>query len=120
MSEWAMRWTWIWAETVSRAFIHPDGGKQANTREDMLTRDLKKSTDNLVVHGKLIINLSTNMEAPPRNNIAPSLHSNASRPSLTSPQGSIAPTFSGLTPPLTHNQRRPSNAGMADGSPVGL
>lgn len=30
----------------------------------MLTRDLKKSNDNLVVHGKLIINLSTNLAAP--------------------------------------------------------
>src|SRR5271156_1363867 len=33
----------------------------------MLTRDLKKSTDNLVVHGKLIVNLSTNLTAPPAN-----------------------------------------------------
>lgn len=32
----------------------------------MLTRDLKKSTDNLVVHGKLIVNLSTNLTAPVR------------------------------------------------------
>src|SRR6201996_2833173 len=31
----------------------------------MLTRDLKKSTDNLVVHGKLIVNLSTNLSTPP-------------------------------------------------------
>jgi E3 ubiquitin-protein ligase NEDD4 len=30
----------------------------------MLTRDLKKSNDNLVVHGKLIINLSTNLTTP--------------------------------------------------------
>ena len=30
----------------------------------MLTRDLKKSNDNLVVHGKLIINLSTNLSKP--------------------------------------------------------
>lgn len=30
----------------------------------MLTRDLKKSNDNLVVHGKLIINLSTNLSRP--------------------------------------------------------
>lgn len=30
----------------------------------MLTRDLKKSNDNLVVHGKLIINLSTNLSIP--------------------------------------------------------
>lgn len=28
---------------------------------EMLTRDLKKSNDNLVVHGKLIVNLSTNL-----------------------------------------------------------
>ena len=34
---------------------------------EMLTRDLKKSTDNLVVHGKLIINLGTNLSAPPTN-----------------------------------------------------
>lgn len=31
---------------------------------EMLTRDLKKSNDNLVVHGKLIINLSTNLTTP--------------------------------------------------------
>ncbi len=34
---------------------------------EMLTRDLKKSTDNLVVHGKLIVNLSTNLTTPPTN-----------------------------------------------------
>ncbi|KAK2068432.1 hypothetical protein P8C59_003068 [Phyllachora maydis] len=33
--------------------------------DQMLTRDLKKSTDNLVVHGKLIINLSTNLWTRP-------------------------------------------------------
>jgi E3 ubiquitin-protein ligase NEDD4 len=30
----------------------------------MLTRDLKKSNDNMVVHGKLILNLSTNVNKP--------------------------------------------------------
>ena len=35
---------------------------------EMLTRDLKKSNDNLVVHGKLIINLSTNL-GPSNNNL---------------------------------------------------
>ncbi len=30
----------------------------------MLTRDLKKSNDNMVVHGKLILNLSTNLTVP--------------------------------------------------------
>ncbi|KAI4256223.1 MAG: hypothetical protein LQ352_002180 [Teloschistes flavicans] len=34
-------------------------------RPEMLTRDLKKSNDNLIVHGKLIVNLSTNLGAPP-------------------------------------------------------
>ncbi|KAK9320086.1 hypothetical protein V1517DRAFT_330433 [Lipomyces orientalis] len=33
--------------------------------EEMLTRELKKSNDNLVVHGKLILNLSTNVQASP-------------------------------------------------------
>ncbi|MDI1487305.1 MAG: hypothetical protein OHK93_006574 [Ramalina farinacea] len=33
----------------------------------MLTRDLKKSNDNLIVHGKLIVNLSTNL-GPSTNN----------------------------------------------------
>ncbi|KAL9049593.1 MAG: hypothetical protein Q9162_007134 [Coniocarpon cinnabarinum] len=32
--------------------------------EEMLTRDLKKSNDNLVVHGKLIFNISTNLRTP--------------------------------------------------------
>lgn len=54
----------------------------------MLTRDLKKSNDNLVVHGKLIINLSTNLSAPPRNNANP--QASASRPSLGAPATSNA------------------------------
>ncbi|KAK3045691.1 hypothetical protein LTS18_013627, partial [Coniosporium uncinatum] len=32
--------------------------------DEMLTRDLKKSNDNMVVHGKLIFNLSTNLTQP--------------------------------------------------------
>ncbi|KAK3350156.1 hypothetical protein B0T25DRAFT_459009 [Lasiosphaeria hispida] len=62
--------------------------------DQMLTRDLKKSTDNLVVHGKLIINLSTNLSAPPRPaQQQPPLPSqqptaSSSRPSLLAPQGS--------------------------------
>ncbi|KAK3381286.1 ubiquitin ligase [Podospora didyma] len=54
----------------------------------MLTRDLKKSTDNLVVHGKLIINLSTNLSAPPRSAQLQPPGPSSSRPSLLSPQGS--------------------------------
>ncbi|PNS14550.1 hypothetical protein CAC42_2607 [Sphaceloma murrayae] len=33
--------------------------------EEMITRDLRKSNDNLVVNGKLILSLSTNLRAPP-------------------------------------------------------
>ncbi|KAK4134010.1 E3 ubiquitin-protein ligase pub1 [Trichocladium antarcticum] len=55
----------------------------------MLTRDLKKSTDNLVVHGKLIVNLSTNLVAPTRAPQPPT--SSSSRPSLLLPQGSGVP-----------------------------
>ena len=44
----------------------------------MLTRDLKKSNDNLVVHGKLILNLSTNLSQP-----ANGPASAASRPSIS-------------------------------------
>lgn len=56
----------------------------------MLTRDLKKSTDNLVVHGKLIVNLSTNLTAPPpsqQNRPAPSTASsvNGSNPYPSNP-----------------------------------
>ncbi|KAL2149147.1 hypothetical protein VTH82DRAFT_8495 [Thermothelomyces myriococcoides] len=51
--------------------------------DQMLTRDLKKSTDNLVVHGKLIINLSTNLSGPSR---VP--QSSSTRPALLSPQPS--------------------------------
>jgi E3 ubiquitin-protein ligase NEDD4 len=32
--------------------------------DEMITRDLKKSSDNLVVHGKVILNLSTNLDIP--------------------------------------------------------
>lgn len=53
----------------------------------MLTRDLKKSTDNLVVHGKLIINLSTNLTAT-MSRLGPPPPS-SSRPSLLTPQSSV-------------------------------
>ena len=52
----------------------------------MLTRDLKKSNDNLVVHGKLIINLNTDLSTPLKT-VVPSLNNH--RPSLQPPsQGS--------------------------------
>ncbi|KAK1782182.1 hypothetical protein QBC45DRAFT_448583 [Copromyces sp. CBS 386.78] len=59
----------------------------ADAEDQMLTRDLKKSTDNLVVHGKLIINLSTNLTAT-MSRLGPPPPS-SSRPSLLTPQSSV-------------------------------
>lgn len=58
----------------------------ADSDEQMLTRDLKKSNDNLVVHGKLIIQLSTNLSGPPsgRGNLA--VPGPNGRPSMGTPQ----------------------------------
>ncbi|CZT41284.1 probable ubiquitin-protein ligase [Rhynchosporium secalis] len=86
----------------------------STTQDQMLTRDLKKSTDNLVVHGKLIINLSTNLDAPPRGNQpAGAVPSNASRPSLATPQGS---TLQGASTPGLSSQPPPII--MANGATV--
>lgn len=54
----------------------------------MITRDLRKSNDNMVVNGKLILNLSTNLRAPIQNN------NTQARPSLSnaSANGSQTPT----------------------------
>ncbi|CAO3619114.1 unnamed protein product [Cunninghamella echinulata] len=55
--------------------------------DEMLTLDLKKSNGNETVHGKLILNISTNVNAPIRNGtntLAPTLNSaNASSTSLS-------------------------------------
>jgi E3 ubiquitin-protein ligase NEDD4 len=47
---------------------------------EMLTRDLKKSNDNMVVHGKLILNVSTNVNTP-----ITGTNAAANRASLTTP-----------------------------------
>jgi len=64
----------------------------------MLTRDLKKSTDNLVVHGKLIVNLSTNLQAPTA--------SQGSRPppstASTMQSASSTSQYPGAPPPTQH------------------
>ncbi|KAJ5859766.1 hypothetical protein N7534_005043 [Penicillium rubens] len=69
--------------------------------DEMLTRDLKKSNDNLVVHGKLIINLSSNLTTP---------HPNQNGLQRQQAQTS---TSSGLVPqvaaPTTQSQAGPSN-----------
>lgn len=87
--------------------------------DEMLTRDLKKSNDNLVVHGKLIINLSTNLSTP-NTNQANGLHRSHMQPSTSS---GLVPQVSASTPhpspgpsqtdptasnPSLHPQRAPS------------
>ena len=52
----------------------------------MLTRDLKKSNDNMVVHGKLILNLSTNVSTPITGSNAPSRPSISSTNTAETPQ----------------------------------
>ncbi|KAJ4302565.1 NEDD4 E3 ubiquitin-protein ligase [Collariella sp. IMI 366227] len=71
--------------------------------DQMLTRDLKKSTDNLVVHGKLIVNLSTNLAAPTRMAQPPTASS--SRPSLLAPQTQTSAASNG-----DRSSDRPSSA----------
>ncbi|KAI9172377.1 E3 ubiquitin-protein ligase RSP5 [Paramyrothecium foliicola] len=84
--------------------VMPDIGPEAD--DQMLTRDLKKSTDNLVVHGKLIINLSCNLSNPVRN-----AQPSTSRPSLAAPGGS---NLSSLSAPPENN--RPSSS-MSNNGP---
>jgi E3 ubiquitin-protein ligase NEDD4 len=69
----------------------------------MLTRDLKKSNDNMVVHGKLILNLSTNLSTP-INQAA----QGANRPPLSaqpsSVNGAAGPAAAGPATPLPVSQ----------------
>ena len=60
----------------------------------MLTRDLKKSNDNLIVHGKLIVNLSTNLSQPLNQQNHPSQHA----PSLSVGAGSSTSAVNGAPP----------------------
>lgn len=72
----------------------------------MLTRDLKKSNDNLVVHGKLIINMSTNMTVPARS------QTQGAQPNLTDQVSSLS-----LSTTPANNQPGSSVAGSINGIP---
>ena len=76
----------------------------ANLVPEMLTRDLKKSNDNLVVHGKLIVNLSTNLNAPVPNQQNNNLHRAHAQSS----------TSSGLVPPGATSSPHPQPGSHAD------
>ncbi|QPG98097.1 NEDD4 E3 ubiquitin-protein ligase [Epichloe festucae Fl1] len=86
--------------------VMPDLGPDSD--DQMLTRDLKKSTDNLVVHGKLIINLSCNLTTPARGGPASS-----SRPALAVPGASSSSAMS------APDGRPSSSLSNQNGNPAG-
>ncbi|RMY65419.1 hypothetical protein D0863_09124, partial [Hortaea werneckii] len=80
--------------------------------DEMLTRDLRKSNDNLVVNGKLILNLSTNLRAP-----IPNGGSTNNRPSVSSAGANGASTPAGAQSSASLQPERPtSNTNSANAS----
>lgn len=77
---------------------------------EMLTLDLKKSNDNLVVHGKLIIYLSTNVSQPISNPPVPQGDANPLS-NLDANAGNLSPT----NPPLS---RSPSATTTSPEAPI--
>lgn len=75
---------------------------------EMMTLDLKKSNANETVHGKLILNISTNVNAPIRNGtntLVPGTHTAAS---TSSPQPNTS--TSSLSQATSNDQRVSSSA----------
>lgn len=81
----------------------------------MLTRDLKKSNDNMVVHGKLILNLSTNLSQPlnqagPNSQSRPTVSGQSTTnglPTQTSATPVPGPSSQALHPDVYPGQNRP-------------
>ncbi|KAI9883191.1 MAG: hypothetical protein M1823_005048 [Watsoniomyces obsoletus] len=83
--------------------------------DTMITRDLKRSNDNLVVHGKLIINLSTDLTKPiaaPGHVHTPGPSSNvgSSLPAPPPANGRVSPSLAppGAPPPTSTDGRPPA------------
>jgi len=104
---------------------------------EMLTLDLKKSNDNLVVHGKLIIYLSTNVTQPIANpgpsqisgvntafanmglnTSSISLAASTSNPSTTNPELSRQSSSHATVPDSTSLVTLPTSTNLAPSSPV--
>lgn len=79
---------------------------------EMLTRDLKKSNDNLVVHGKLIFQLSTNLSQPPARPAPP--QSSANSPAVNGSSPPMPPSGPIISP---STQNLPSDAPPHDTAP---
>lgn len=80
----------------------------ADLEAEMITRDLRKSNDNLVVNGKLILNLSTNLRTP----IA-----NGAQSSNRPPGSSAGPSTNGAHTPTTASGAQ-STASLANDRPT--
>ncbi|KAI0318350.1 hypothetical protein OF83DRAFT_1082963 [Amylostereum chailletii] len=80
---------------------------------EMLQLDLKKSNDNLVVHGKLIIYLSTNLSTPATNNTTRPAGASATNSSL-GVTGANASSLSVATPDAGLSRSPSSQANTVD------
>lgn len=93
----------------------------------MITRDLRKSNDNLVVNGKLILSLSTNLRAPPAGsqNLAirpggPQANGSAtsSTPTSAGPSSSLALSPNDVRPTSSTQPQRATSSTSGIGPPV--
>lgn len=84
---------------------------------EMLTRDLKKSADNIVVHGKLIINLSTAIHTPSRTS-QPVVTRPSSSTASTAPQSNGLTSMSALTNSLNSDINRRESTAPHPGNPA--
>ncbi|KAG8528062.1 uncharacterized protein KY384_006978 [Bacidia gigantensis] len=78
--------------------------------DEMLTRDLKKSNDNLIVHGKLIVNLSSNLGPTTDQSNVP----NHPGSSLSVSGGTVASSANGLPPRSPSASGGPPDTGASD------
>ncbi|KIH88107.1 E3 ubiquitin-protein ligase NEDD4 [Sporothrix brasiliensis 5110] len=94
----------------------------AESDDQMLAPDLKKSTDNLVVHGKLILNLSTDLTSPPRQHQAPQQNSqsNSLQPAAAAASGSsrasVNSTSLAASGARTHDRPTSAMSGSVNGA----
>ncbi|KAK7207807.1 E3 ubiquitin-protein ligase hula [Myxozyma melibiosi] len=86
--------------------------------EEMLTRELKKSNDNVVVHGKLIISLSTNIASSSTNRPANSSSSSVahSASGASAATASTAATASSRSTAATENAAAATNGNGSSNS----
>lgn len=101
--------------TVRPHWIQPNYRLTPLGLTETLTRDLKKSNDNLAVNGKLIIHLSTNTTSPIRNAPGSASASTSNPPGTLSASAASTATSSGPdnTPGSAVGDPSPQTAGSA-------